>query len=119
PFVPAASAEVGALSRGARLRLALQALGPLFVKFGQILSTRRDLLPPDLADELSLLQDQVAPFPGSEAIAMVERELGAPLSTLFARFDAQPLASASIAQVHAASLPDGRDVVVKVLRPGV
>ncbi len=124
PFVPRASREVARLPRGARLRLALQELGPIFVKFGQILSTRRDLLPPDVADELSLLQDKVAPFDGDTARAIVEQELGADIGTLFASFDTEPLASASIAQVHAATLhPRGdappREVVVKVLRPGV
>jgi len=110
---------VATLSRGARLRLALTELGPIFVKAGQVLSTRRDLVPGDIADELALLQDQVPPFPGSEARAIVERELKAPVTQLFARFDETPLASASIAQVHAAALPDGREVVVKVLRPGI
>ncbi|MBN8482449.1 MAG: 2-polyprenylphenol 6-hydroxylase, partial [Xanthomonadales bacterium] len=94
-------------------------LGPIFVKFGQILSTRRDLLPADIADELTRLQDRVAPFPGVLARAAVERGLGAPVTTLYAAFDEQPLASASIAQVHAARLADGRDVVVKVLRPDI
>ncbi|MDH5835019.1 ubiquinone biosynthesis regulatory protein kinase UbiB [Luteimonas kalidii] len=124
PFVPRAQAAIAAQSRGARLRLALQELGPIFVKFGQILSTRRDLLPPDLVDELSLLQDQVAPFDGDAARAIVESELGAPVATLYAAFETAPLASASIAQVHAATLhPVGdappREVVVKVLRPGI
>src|SRR5690606_24255752 len=85
-----------------RLRLALQELGPIFVKFGQILSTRRDLLPPDIAEELSLLQDRVAPFPGEQAQARIEAELGKPVSELFAEFGLVPLASASIAQVHPA-----------------
>ena len=124
PFVPGASREIAARPRGERLRLALQDLGPIFVKFGQILSTRRDLLPPDIVDELALLQDQVAPFDGAVARAIVERELGAGIDTLFAAFDTVPLASASIAQVHAATLPardgtPGREVVVKVLRPDV
>ena len=124
PFVPRASREIAALSRGARLRLALQELGPIFVKFGQILSTRRDLVPPDVADELALLQDQVAPFPGDAARAIVEEALEEPVDTAFASFDTTPLASASIAQVHAASLPATggaapRQVVVKVLRPGI
>ena len=119
PFVPRAPRTVAELSRGARLRLVLQDLGPIFVKFGQILSTRRDLLPPDIATELALLQDQVAPFPGAQARAQVEEALGGPIDTLYARFDESPLASASIAQVHAAALPDGREVVVKVLRPGI
>ena len=118
-FVPAASADVARLSRGARLRLALQELGPIFVKFGQVLSTRRDLVPPDVADELALLQDQVQPFDGAQAARIVEQALGRPLAEAYVVFDAQPLASASIAQVHAAVLPDGRDVVVKVLRPDI
>jgi ubiquinone biosynthesis protein len=106
-------------SRGARLRLALEELGPIFVKFGQALSTRRDLLPQDLADELAKLQDRVPPFPGSTARVLIEAALGAPVSTVFASFDETPLAAASIAQVHAATLPGGREVVVKVLRPGM
>ena len=118
PFTPARREEDG-LPRGQRLRFALQELGPIFVKFGQILSTRRDLLPPDVADELALLRDQVAPFPGALAIAEIERALGKPVAELFARIDTTPLASASIAQVHAASLHDGREVVVKVLRPDI
>lgn len=119
PFVPRASREVAALSRGARLRLCLQELGPIFVKFGQILSTRRDLIPPDIAEELALLQDQVAPFDGHAARARVEQALGRSISEAYASFDVTPLASASIAQVHAATLHDGREVVVKVLRPGI
>ncbi|TDK19556.1 ubiquinone biosynthesis regulatory protein kinase UbiB [Luteimonas aestuarii] len=124
PFVPRASREVAAQSRGARLRLALQELGPIFVKFGQILSTRRDLLPPDIVDELALLQDQVAPFDGAVARTIIEAELGAGIDRLFATFDTVPLASASIAQVHAATLAGQgdappREVVVKVLRPDV
>ena len=118
PFVPAAPDERD-LPRGKRLRLALQELGPIFVKFGQVLSTRRDLLPPDIADELARLRDQVAPFPGSQARAAVEHALGRPVGELDASFDEAPLASASIAQVHAATLHDGREVVVKVLRPNV
>jgi len=124
PFVPRASREIAAQSRGARLRLALQELGPIFVKFGQILSTRRDLVPPDIAEELTLLQDRVAPFDGDVARAIVERALGRPVAEAFASFDTTPLASASIAQVHAATLPAvagnaPREVVVKVLRPGI
>jgi ubiquinone biosynthesis protein len=119
PLLPRPHADIARLSRGARLRLALVELGPIFVKFGQILSTRRDLLPGDVADELSLLQDQVPPFPGSQARAAVEAALGAPIATLYKSFDETPLASASIAQVHAAELPDSHQVVVKVLRPGI
>jgi ubiquinone biosynthesis protein len=102
-----------------RIRLALVDLGPIFVKFGQLLSTRRDLLPPDLADELAHLQDRVAPFPGAEARAIVEKAYGQPVGELLDDFSDQPLASASIAQVHTARLKDGRPVVVKVLRPGI
>ena len=105
--------------RGVRIRRALEALGPIFVKFGQALSTRRDLLPEDIADELALLQDRVPPFPGAQARRIVERALGRPVAEAFAAFDDAPLASASIAQVHPARLPDGREVVVKVLRPGI
>lgn len=105
--------------RGERIRLALEELGPIFVKFGQILSTRRDLLPVDIADELSLLQDQVAPFPGEQARAIIEKAYGKPVDEVFAEFSVEPLASASIAQVHAARLKEGQSVVVKVLRPGV
>lgn len=119
PFVPRASREVAAMSRGARLRLALQELGPIFVKFGQILSTRRDLMPPDIAIELSLLQDRVAPFDGETARNIVEAALGQDVREAFEHFDIVPLASASIAQVHAARLPGGREVVVKVLRPDI
>ncbi len=105
--------------RGQRLRLALEQLGPLWVKFGQVLSTRRDLLPPDVAQELALLQDRVPPFPGDEAMRSVERALGQPIRAVFTHFDEQPVASASIAQVHFAELKDGRQVAVKVLRPGM
>ena len=119
PFVPRASAAIAAQSRGARLRLALQELGPIFVKFGQILSTRRDLVPPDVADELSQLQDRVKPFDGETARAIVEQALGLPIGEAFEAFDTTPLASASIAQVHAATLAGGREVVVKVLRPDI
>jgi len=106
-------------SRGERIRLALEELGPIFVKFGQALSTRRDLLPPDIADELEKLQDRVPPFPGGEARAIVERAYGRPVTEVFEQFDETPLAAASIAQVHVAKLRSGEDVVVKVIRPGV
>ncbi len=104
---------------GERLRLALEALGPIFVKFGQTVSTRRDLLPADIAEELSKLQDRVPPFSGAMARQAIERSLGHPVAQIFASFDETPLAAASIAQVHAARLDNGRDVVVKVLRPGM
>ena len=107
------------LNRGARLRLALQDLGPIFIKFGQLLSTRRDLLPNDIADELMLLQDRVPPFDPKQAVALIEAQLGAPVTQLFSRFDVEPLASASVAQVHAARLKSGEEVVVKVVRPGL
>lgn len=107
------------LDRGDRLRMALEELGPVFVKFGQILSTRRDLLPDDMAGSLKHLQDRVPPFPGAEAQAIIERSLGASVNELFADFSREPMASASVAQVHAATLPDGREVVVKVIRPGI
>ncbi|MET1081183.1 MAG: ubiquinone biosynthesis regulatory protein kinase UbiB [Pseudomonas sp.] len=107
------------LSRGERLRLALEELGPIFIKFGQLLSTRRDLLPTDVADELAHLQDRVPPFDPQQAVALIEEQLGARVSEVFARFDTQPLASASVAQVHAAQLKSGEDVVVKVIRPGL
>lgn len=119
PFVPRATPSIADLPRGARLRLALQELGPIFVKFGQILSTRRDLVPPDIADELTYLQDRVAPFDGDMARILVELELGRSIEDAYASFDTAPLASASIAQVHAATLHDGREVVVKVLRPDI
>lgn len=107
------------LPRGARIRLALEDLGPIFVKFGQMLSTRRDLLPDDIALELAKLQDQVPPFPGEQARVIIEKAYGQPLETFFEAFDFQPLASASIAQVHTARLHGGRRVVVKVVRPGI
>ncbi len=103
--------------RGERIRKTLEDLGPIFIKFGQMLSTRRDLLPDDIAAELSKLQDRVPPFAVSEARAIIERSLERPIETLFARFDDTPIASASIAQVHGARLHDGREVVVKVVRP--
>jgi len=105
--------------RGVRLRLALEELGPIFVKFGQVLSTRRDVLPEDIADELAKLQDQVPPFDSQLAVATIERAFGKSISALFSEFDRNPVASASIAQVHLGRLIDGREVAVKVLRPGM
>ena len=104
---------------GERIRLALEELGPIFVKFGQAISTRRDLLPPDIADELAKLQDAVPPFPAEQAKAIIEAAYGEPVSSVFERFDDEPLAAASIAQVHTAKLKAGTEVIVKVLRPGV
>jgi ubiquinone biosynthesis protein len=105
--------------RGRRLREALERLGPIFVKFGQVLSTRRDLLPPDIADELARLQDRVPPFSSDVAVATIERAFGRKLDAVFRQFDRVPVASASIAQVHFAELHDGREVAVKVLRPNM
>jgi len=105
--------------RAVRLRLALESLGPIFVKFGQMLSTRRDLMPTDIADELARLQDRVPPFPSAQAIAILEATYGKSLHEVFKSFDEVPIASASVAQVHFAVLPDGRDVAVKILRPGI
>ncbi len=105
--------------RAVRLRLALENLGPIFVKFGQMLSTRRDLMPTDIADELAKLQDQVPAFLSSQAIAILEANYGKPLSEVFQSFEELPVASASVAQVHFAVLPDGRQAAVKILRPGI
>ena len=105
--------------RAVRLRLALEALGPIFVKFGQMLSTRRDLLPPDIADELAKLQDRVPPFPAEAVIATLNRCYHRPVGEVFATFEREPAASASVAQVHFAQLPNGTPVAVKVLRPGI
>jgi ubiquinone biosynthesis protein len=104
---------------GTRIRLALIELGPIFVKFGQAISTRRDLLPPDIADELAMLQDRVPPFPADEAKAMLDAAYGQPVDEVFSRFDKEPFAAASIAQVHTAALQDGTEIIVKLLRPGV
>ena len=114
-----ASAETRALPRGERIRLALEELGPVFVKLGQMLSTRRDLLADDIGDELAKLQDRVAPFASDVARAEIEKALGAPVETLFADFEDVPLASASIAQVHGIVLKDGTPAIAKVLRPGI
>lgn len=106
--------------RGERLRLALEDLGPIFVKFGQILSTRRDLLADDIADSLANLQDKVAPFPNEQALELIQQAYGEQsLDALFSQIDEQPLASASIAQVHAAKLIDGSDVIIKIVRPNI
>jgi ubiquinone biosynthesis protein len=109
--------------RGQRLREALERLGPIFVKFGQVLSTRRDLMPLDIADELALLQDRVPPFSSDIAIATIERAFGRKLETIFTHFERVPVASASIAQVHFATIQDkagtAREVAVKVVRPGM
>lgn len=105
--------------RGERLRKALEELGPIFVKFGQLLSTRPDVIPADIANELNKLQDNVAPYPSQTFVQLVEAELGQPISEIFSNFDTQPLASASVAQVHSAKLQNGRDVVVKAIRPGI
>ncbi len=101
------------LPRGVRLRRALEELGPVFIKFGQMLSTRRDLLPADIADELAKLQDDVPPFPQQHSIAIIEKALGKPVTALFASFESTPMASASVAQVHGATLHSGERVVVK------
>lgn len=105
--------------RAVRIRLALEALGPIFVKFGQVLSTRRDMLAEDIADELAKLQDQVPPFDSDLALATIESSFGKKISEIFSQFDKTPVASASIAQVHFGTLLDGREVAIKVLRPGM
>jgi len=106
-------------SQGERIRLALEDLGPIFVKFGQMLSTRPDLLPADIAMELRKLQDKVPPFSSEEAVSVIEQAYGEPIGKRFSEFDNVPLASASIAQVHVARLHDGKEVIVKVVRPGI
>lgn len=107
------------LSRGAALRKAFEELGPVFVKFGQLLSTRPDLVPADIVEELDQLQDNVPPFDGDQATQLIEQALGAPVNELFSSFERQAFASASVAQVHAATLYSGEDIVVKVVRPGI
>ncbi|MDG2078045.1 MAG: 2-polyprenylphenol 6-hydroxylase [Pseudomonadales bacterium] len=112
--------DLQALPAATRLRLALQDLGPIYIKFGQLLSTRRDMLPEDIADELALLQDRVKPFDGPLAQKIIEEQLGQPVDAIFSNFDVEPLASASVAQVHTAQLIiDGSDVVIKVIRPDI
>jgi ubiquinone biosynthesis protein len=118
-FLPGVFVRRHTTPRAVRLRRALEALGPIFVKFGQVLSTRRDLLPTDIADELAKLQDRVPPFPVTDVIATLERVYGRPVGEVFMRFEREPIASASVAQVHLAQLPDGGEVAVKVLRPGI
>ena len=111
--------DIERLSTGARLRLALEELGPIFIKFGQLLSTRRDMVPTDIADELALLQDQVAPFDSLQARQLIETALGYPIEERFTDFSTEPLASASVAQVHTARLKSGEEVVIKVIRPTI
>ena len=118
-LIPVDRADIKELPRGERFRLALQALGPVFIKFGQALSTRPDLLPPDIALELTKLQDKVPPFSGKEAVRLVEQAYGESTLDRFASFDTEPIAAASVAQVHAATLKTGESVVVKVLRPDI
>ena len=105
--------------RARRIRLALEALGPVYIKFGQMLSTRRDLLPDDIADELEKLQDSVPPFSGPQSIKIIEKALGNSVGEIFESVETEALASASVAQVHAGRLKDGTDIVVKVLRPDI
>ena len=107
------------LTAGLRLRLALEALGPIFIKFGQMLSTRRDLLPSDIANELAKLQDRVPPFPEQQSIDIIEAGLGLKIGDVFSEFENTPMASASVAQVHAGKLKTGENVVAKVIRPGI
>ena len=105
--------------RATRIRLALETLGPVYIKFGQMLSTRRDLLPDDIADELEKLQDAVPPFAGKQAIGIIEKALGNSVAEVFESVETEALASASVAQVHAGRLKDGTNIVVKVLRPDI
>ena len=110
--------EVALLSRGERIKNTFEELGPIFVKLGQTISTRKDLLPEDIAEELVKLQDKVTPFPGHEAKKIIELALSDKIENLFENFDIKPLASASVAQVHAAKL-EGKDIIIKVLRPNI
>ncbi|MCP4007905.1 MAG: ubiquinone biosynthesis regulatory protein kinase UbiB [Proteobacteria bacterium] len=118
-LLPVSRKNVKDLPRGERFRLALEALGPVFIKFGQALSTRPDMLPPDIAEELAKLQDRVPPFSGEEAIKLIEAAYGESVTQRFASFDNQPIAAASVAQVHYASLKTGEKVIIKVLRPDI
>ena len=107
------------LSEAERLRLCIESLGPIFIKFGQMMATRRDLFGDEITDELEKLLDQVPPFPWQEARDIIEQQLGIPLEKAFKKFDENEIASASIAQVYGAQLPDGQDVIVKIVRPGI
>ncbi len=118
-LLPVSRKNIKDLPRGERFRLALEALGPVFIKFGQALSTRPDMLPPDIAEELAKLQDRVPPFSGEEAIKLIEAAYGESVTQRFASFDNQPIAAASVAQVHYASLKTGEKVIIKVLRPDI
>ncbi len=118
-LVPVSRRDVENLPRGERFRLALEELGPVFIKFGQALSTRPDMLPPDIAEELAKLQDRVPPFCGKEAQKLIETAYGESVTERFASFDNQPIAAASVAQVHYATLKTGEDVIIKVLRPDI
>src|SRR3990167_4987548 len=118
-FNPFYWTSVRKLPRGERIRMAIESLGPIFVKAGQLLSTRRDIIPDDIATELAKLQDRVPPFAGHKAKKIVEAALKQPIDNIFLSFDMNALASASIAQVHAATLLDNQSVVVKVLRPNI
>ena len=118
-LLPVSRKDVKELPRGVRFRLALESLGPVFIKFGQALSTRPDMLPPDVAEELAKLQDQVPPFSGEEAIELIETAYGESVEQRFASFDPEPIAAASVAQVHYATLKSGEEVIIKVLRPDI
>lgn len=118
-LLPCALFPASNLTRGERLRLACEQLGPIFVKFGQLLSTRPDLIPEDIVAELNYLQDRVAPFPKEQFRDIVERALGDAIENIFSDYDPEPLASASVAQVHSATLKNGRHVVIKAIRPGI
>ena len=111
--------HITGVPRAARARMIIEELGTTFIKFGQIMSTRPDVMPADLIHELKKLQDRVPPYPTEQAVRLIEQELEAPLDKLFAEFDRTPIASASIAQVYRARLPDGTDVAVKVQRPDI